>query len=132
MIRVPVTVDVGGRVDAPPAAAWAVISRYEHWPTWGPSVAAVDPVRGDVTAGATGHVRGPVGPWIPFRVDEVDPGRRWTWHVAGIPATGHRVEADGPEACRVVFEVPVWALPYAVVCRLAINRIAGLARDVAP
>ena len=131
MIRLPVAIDVGARVEAPAAAAWAAISRYEHWPTWGPSVTAVDPARGDVAPGAAGHVRGPVGPWIPFRIDDVEPGRRWTWHVAGIPATGHRVEAEGPDACRVVFEVPAWALPYAAVCRLAIPRIARVARDLA-
>lgn len=123
-------VDVAGRVDVPAAAAWAAISRFEHWPSWGPTVAAVDPARGDVTPGATGHVRSVAGPWVGFRVDEVDPGRRWTWHVAGLPATGHRVEAVGPRACRVVFEVPLWALPYAVVCRLAIPRIAKVAADL--
>jgi uncharacterized protein YndB with AHSA1/START domain len=125
-----VTVDVSGHVDAPAAAAWAALSRFEHWPAWGPSIRAVDPARGDVRPGATGHVRSWGGPWLPFRIDEVDPGRRWTWHVAGLPATGHRVESIGPDSCRVVFEVPVWALPYAVVCRAAIPRIARVARDL--
>jgi len=124
------SLDVGARVDVPAAAAWAAISRFEHWPAWGPTVTAVDPPRGDVVPGASGHVRSLAGPWIPFRVDEVDPGRRWTWHVARVPATGHRVEADGPDACRVVFEVPLWAAPYAAVCRLAIPRIARVARDL--
>lgn len=124
------SVDVGRRLDVPAAAAWAALSRFEHWPAWGPSVAAVDPPRGDVRPGATGHVQGPVGPWVPFRIDQVEPGRRWTWHVAGVPATGHRVEADGPDACRVVFEVPVWALPYAVVCRLALPRLGAAAIDL--
>jgi len=125
------SIDVAGRAEVPAAAAWAAISRFEHWPTWGPTVTAVDPPRGDVAPGATGHVRSLAGPWIPFRVDHVDPGRRWTWHVAGVPATGHRVEADGPDACHVVFEVPLWALPYAAVCRLAIPRIARVAAELA-
>jgi hypothetical protein len=43
--------------------------------------------------------------------------------VAGIPATGHRVEPLGPERCRVVFEVPLLAAPYLAVCRVAALKI---------
>ncbi len=44
-----------------------------------------------------------------------------------MSATGHRVERLGTERCRVVFEVPFWAAPHAVVCRPALRRIARLA-----
>jgi hypothetical protein len=49
--------------------------------------------------------------------------------VAGIPATGHRVEALGPGRCRVVFEVPLLAAPYLAVCRLAAHRIRTILEE---
>jgi hypothetical protein len=65
---------------------------------------------------------------VPFAVDTVeerDAARRWTWTVARLPATGHRVDAlDGQ--CRVTFEVPVFAAGYVPVCRRALDRIARL------
>jgi len=54
------------------------------------------------------------------------PGRAWRWRVAGVTATGPRVEALGPSRCRVVLEVPLWAAPCAVVCRMALGRMARL------
>jgi hypothetical protein len=61
-------------------------------------------------------------------VTHFDPGHRWVWRVAGIPATGHRVEPVAA-GCRVVFEVPLPALGYAAVCRIALGRIARLVED---
>lgn len=111
--------------------AWAAFARYEHWPTWGPSVTAVEPAHGEVAVGRTGRVRTPVGGWLPFTITAVDPGRRWSWHVAGLPATAHRVEPDGPTRCWLVFEVPWWAAPYALVCRVALGRLAATAERLA-
>ncbi len=111
--------------------AWAAFARYEHWSTWGPSVTAVEPGSGEVRAGDTGRVRTPVGGWVPFRIDEVDPGRRWSWRVVGLRATAHRVEPAGPDRSVLVFEVPWWAAPYAVVCRLALGRLAAVAQQLA-
>ena len=55
-----------------------------------------------------------------FRVTEFVAGQRWNGEVAGIPATGHRVEPHGPDRCRVVFEVPLLATPSLVVHRIRI------------
>lgn len=67
------------------------------------------------------------GVWLPFRVTEFS-GRRWAWRVAGIPATGHRVEgyAGVSDRCRVGIEVPIAAAGYVPVCKRALNRFALL------
>lgn len=104
---------------------WDVFRDTELWPVWGPSVRAVDcPVR-YVETGTTGRVRTPLG-WVPFEVTTCD-GSRWVWNVAGVPATGHRVESDGTGGCRAGFEVPPLAAPYVVVCRRALRQIELLA-----
>ena len=110
---------------ADPGAAWALLTSTRRWPGWGPSVVAVDPTDATIVAGMTGRVRTPVGLWLPFRITRVDPPHAWAWRVLGLPATTHRVEAV-PGGCRVSFGVPVVAVPYLVVCRVALSRIAAL------
>ena len=119
--------DVAAEIDASSDRLWWFLGNTSRWPAWGPSVLAVEPPARDVEPGLRGRVRTRGGFWLPFEVTEVDPGAAWRWRVAGIPATGHRVERLGPERCRVVFEVPSWAAPYALVCRLALRRLARLA-----
>ncbi|MFC4356441.1 SRPBCC family protein [Halobium salinum] len=123
-------------------AAWELLVDTERWPEWGPSVRAVD-YDGESNDGgvigpdASGRVR--VGAvWVPFRVETFEDGtgdvhgsggrerRRWTWRVAGVPATGHRVESLPDGRCRIVFEVPLVAAPYAAVCERALSRIESL------
>lgn len=111
--------------------AWAALAGYTHWPSWGPSITAVEPSMGEVAMGDRGRVRTPVGGWLPFTIDDVEPGRRWTWHVAGLPATGHRVDPVGATRSRLVIEVPWWAAPYALVCRVALRRLVGVAEAIA-
>jgi hypothetical protein len=121
-----VPVDVSRTMRVPPGVAWQLLTDTRRWPDWGPTVAEVvasDPV---LTATTTGQVRPLVGPWLPFRVTAFDPGHRWAWRVAGVPATGHRVEPTAT-GCRVVFEVPTPVAAYAAVCRLALGRIERLA-----
>jgi hypothetical protein len=52
--------------------------------------------------------------------------KRWTWRVARVPATGHRVDPLG-DRCRVSFEVPLVAAGYVPVCRRALDNVASLA-----
>lgn len=117
------TFDVGAVVHASPAEAWSLLVDTTRWSEWGPSIAAVESATRFVGPGSRGRVRTRFGVWLPFEVDDYVEGRRWSWRVAGLPATGHRVEPLEPGTCRVVFEVPVLAAPYAVVCRLALRRI---------
>jgi len=86
----------------------------------------VEPAAGVVVAGLRGRVRTRLGLSLPFEITAVEPGRAWRWRVAGVAATGHRVEPLGPMRCRVVFEVPRWAAPYALVCRAALRRLSRL------
>lgn len=115
-------------VPVPPAAAFELLVRTRSWPRWGPSVVAVDPPDARIELGTTGRVRTAVGLWLPFEVTALEKGRSWSWRVAGVPATGHRVEpTDG--GCRICFDVPAPAAPYLAVCHLALRRLAALLDD---
>ncbi len=117
-------VDVTRRIDAPAAAVWEQLAHTRHWPAWGPTVAAVEPEDTEVRMGLRGTVRTPVGVPVPFEVTAVEPGRRWAWRVAGIPATDHLVEPDG-DGCLATIRIPTWAPFYAPVCRAGLRRIAA-------
>ncbi|WP_436903123.1 SRPBCC family protein [Halovenus halobia] len=119
--------EVDRTIPVAPERAWELLVTPEWWPEWGPSVRAVDCDAERIEAGTTGRVRIPGGLWIPFEITDCraptdQRAGRWTWRVAKIPATGHRVEPE-PEGCRVVFEIPLAAAGYAVVCSRALARI---------
>lgn len=116
---------VSRTVDAPASVVWDLFTDTRAWPSWGPSVSAVDCPVETIEAGTTGRVR-VAGVWVPFEVTTCD-GTRWTWRVADVPATGHRVDALSPTQCRATFEVPLAAAPYVVVCDRALSRLARLA-----
>lgn len=115
------------RVAADASRVWDVLVDTRLWPRWGPSVVAVDHRPRHLGACSRGRVRLPVGAWLPFRVTEFVPGHYFRWNVAGVPATGHRVVDLGGNQSRLTFEVPLWAAPYALVCKYAGRRLARLA-----
>ncbi|PSP82975.1 polyketide cyclase [Halobacteriales archaeon QS_1_68_17] len=111
-------------IDAPAGTVWDLLTDTRRWPEWGPTVSDVDCPDRYVTAGSRGRVRVLRGPWVPFEVTTCQadaPVRRWTWDVAWVPATGHRVTGSRP--CRVVFEVPLLGVAYLPVCERALVRI---------
>lgn len=118
-------------IDAAPEAAWELLVKPKRWPEWGPTVRAVDFDGERISDGSTGRVQVPGRLWIPFEIDlfspltPTQPGR-WSWNVARIPATGHRVERRTADSCRVVFELPTAAIGYLPVCRRALSRIDDL------
>jgi hypothetical protein len=114
-------------VDAPAESAWDVFVDTYRWSDWGPTVSDVDCPDRRIREGSTGHVR-VAGIWVPFRITFCR-DHRWSWRVAGIPATGHRVERLGSSRCRAVFELPLPAAGYAPVCRRALRKVARLATE---
>ncbi len=123
----PRTIRVDRHISAPAEAAWQLLTDVEAWPHWGPSVrrAALEGGGTRLTAGARGTVWTVAGVRMGFTITEFEPGRRWSWRVAGVAATGHEV-IDAPDGCRVAFEVPWWAGAYAAVCSVALARIDTL------
>ncbi|MDJ0769633.1 MAG: SRPBCC family protein [Ilumatobacter sp.] len=113
-------------IEAPPEALWDLLTDVSRWSAWGPSVSDAS-LDGDVfELGSTGSVRTTPGVSFPFSVTAFEPGHRWRWSIAHVPATDHRVVRT-EHGCRVGFGVPVWAAPYAVVCRSALRRLERLA-----
>lgn len=120
---------VSREIDAPVAAVWDVFVDTHRWPTWGPSVSAVDCDRRYVSDGTTGRIQVARGPWLPFQV-RMAADRRWCWRVAGVPATGHRVTEIDDSRARATFELSLLAAWYAPVCAVALGRIDRLARSL--
>jgi hypothetical protein len=123
----PLTTAVEIRV--PAVAAWELLIDTLRWPEWGPSVVRVDCADRFIGPGTVGRVQTALGLWLSFQITKFTAGQYWHWRVAGIPATGHRVESIGPNICRVVFEVPVLAGPYLIICRLAAQRIKAILEE---
>jgi hypothetical protein len=122
-------VETSIEIQASAAAAWELLTDTRRWSQWGPSVVAAGCEEPVIGPGSVGWVRTIVGLRLPFRVTEFEDGRRWCWAVAGITATGHRVEPLGPCRCRVVFELPMWAAPYVAICQLAAKRIKHILEE---
>jgi uncharacterized protein YndB with AHSA1/START domain len=115
-------------VAAPPDVLWNLLVDTTYWPQWGPTVAGAELDGGTTTIalGSAGTVRPVVGPGLPFTVTAFEPGRSWSWRVAGVAATSHAVAPVGA-GTRVTFGVPVWAPAYLAVCSLALRRLDRLA-----
>lgn len=118
-------------IDTTVDQAWDLLVDTDRWLEWGPSVRAVDCETRRIRAGSRGTVRIPGGLWLPFEIAAYSPPDdgtegRWTWQVARIPATGHRVEPRPDGQTRVVFELPVVAAAYVPVCRRALGRIQSI------
>lgn len=113
-------------ISASADGAWNLLTDVERWPEWGPSVRAAALDGGAFAQGATGWVQTPLRARLRFEITSVEVGRGWSWKVAGLPATGHRVRSLAPTTCAVGFGVPRIAAPYALVCRRALTRIERL------
>ena len=133
------TFSVSRRVAASVEDVWALLTDTGTWPDWGPSITGVEPVQaGTLTGvpagtaargiqlGSRGRVRTFLGVALPYTVTAFEPERYWSWSVAGLPATGHRVVPQHG-GCLVTFTVPWWAPAYLPVCALALRRIERLA-----
>jgi hypothetical protein len=127
---------LGINIAGPSELAWNELIELSSWPQWGPTVRAarVDGGGERIFAGATGSVQTSVGVWLPFRVEswqDAGPRLSWSWRVAGVAATEHRVFAQGASRCRVEMSVPWLAPAYLGVVALALARIRRRVEDSA-
>ena len=119
-------VSIGKFYPASPLLVWDLITDTTQWPRWGPTVKRVQVSERFIRNGSSGRVLTAFGMWLPFNIDEYEHACFWSWKVAGIKATGHRIQANETGGCYLWFEVPMTAAPYALVCRMALDRIKNL------
>jgi hypothetical protein len=120
--------EIAATLDTSATVAWQLLTDTRAWPQWGPSVRAVDAPQRFISAGTRGRVQTTVRLWVPFEITDWEEGRAWSWRVGGTPATGHHVIPVTATSSRVAFTIPRWAPFYLPVCRLALRRLAALAR----
>jgi hypothetical protein len=113
-------------VAAAAPAVWDLFTDTTMWPAWGPSVRSVATRDRRIHSSSRGTVTTVARLRLPFAVTEWTDGEHWSWRVAGIPATAHRVEPIGADRCRVGMGVPWWAPFYLPVCWVALRRLERL------
>lgn len=116
-------------IEASAADVWRLLADFRHWPEWGPTVRGVEADVDAIAPGVTGRVETVVGLWLPFEIGSVEPERFWDWSVAGISATGHRLEPRSARACAVEFSAPTFAAPYRLVLSAGLRRLKALAES---
>jgi hypothetical protein len=116
-------------IHVPAKALWSLLVDPSTWPAWGPSVRAVTLNDRELRVGTVGTVCTVVSLELPFEITAFEPGARWAWNVAGLPATDHIVESLGPNRCRASFGVPWPTAPYLAVCRQALSRLDALVTE---
>ena len=114
-------------INASAEALWDLLTDTTRWTEWGPSILQVQSEERYIRAGSVGRVKTVLGFWAPFVIIEWENRRHWSWRVFNIRATGHRVEAIKANCCKLIFEIPCWAVPYAFICNMAAKRVARLA-----
>jgi hypothetical protein len=119
-------VSVGKFYPASPLLVWNLITDTTQWPRWGPTVKRVRFPERFIRNGSSGRVLTALGIWLPFDINEYEHACFWSWKVAAIKATGHRIQAIETGGCYLWFEVPMIAAPYALVCQMALGRIENL------
>jgi hypothetical protein len=125
-------VDVARVIPAPASTMWDLLAQPHRWPEWGPSVREVECNDAEIRPGTHGRLRTPIGLWLPFTITTVERERAWHWRVAGLAATGHRIEPVDDRHTRVVFEIPAWGFPYGIVCHVALRNLALRANNASP
>ena len=120
-------INVGKMFLASPDTIWDLITDTTQWPKWGPTVKAVRNSERYIHKGSQGQVLTAVGLWLPFVITEYEHISFWSWKVASVSATGHRLKPTNTGGCHLWFEVPIIAAPYLVVCQIALNRLEGIA-----
>ncbi len=132
MIKIsPTRISVGKSYQALPLVVWDLVTDTAKWPQWGPTVKKVHCPERFIRKGTQGRVLTALGIWLPFAITEYKHASFWSWKVASVRATGHRIQADRTGGCYLWFEVPIIAAPYTVVCHMALGRINNLLSESA-
>jgi hypothetical protein len=119
-------IEISRVVGAAPKRVWNLLTDTFTWEDWGPSVLAVRSSDRHIKKGSHGRVKTALRVWVPFQITDLEIGMYWSWRIFGIKATGHRIEPLNGSSCRLVFQVPLWAAPYLVVCKIGLDRIEQL------
>jgi hypothetical protein len=119
---------VSKKINSSAERIWDLLTDTARWPEWGPSVKGVECRHRYIKPFCKGYIRTSLGVRVPFVITSFQPLKSWGWRVGGVEATGHYLEQDS-DGCTVFFDMPWWAFPYTLVCLLALNRIAKLARS---
>ena len=120
-------INVGKELHASPDKIWGLITDTTKWPQWGPTVKSVRSSERFIRKGSKGQVLTSVGLWLPFVITEYEHKSFWSWKVASVRATGHRLRPTHSGGCYLWFEVPIFAAPYLLVCQMALNRVKSIA-----
>lgn len=117
---------VGMIMEASSSDVWRIITDTSLWPEWGPSVLDVKCSDRFILYGSKGSVKTVMGFSLAFTITSLKKEREWTWSVGGIDATGHRIIPINDDCCTLFFDMPIWAIPYSIICLVALNRIKKL------
>ena len=117
---------VGITVRCSAEQAWRLLCDTRQWPHWGPSVVEVSCTQRFIGPDSAGRVKTALGFWVPFTISEYRDLQFWSWLIGRVAATGHRLRVHDDGTCLVAFDMPWWALPYLVVCWIALGRIRKL------
>ena len=120
-MRAPLQVEVA--VDAPAERLWAAMVDVERWPAWTPSMRRVRYLStGGLRRGNVVVIRQPRSPSMRWTIEEVVPGRSFTW-VARSPGVvtvaRHEVEPGPPTRLRLSVQ---WSGPAATIVRFLAGR----------
>ena len=121
--RTRVTLDVAAE------QAWATLSAIRAWPSWTPTVQALDSDDDEPTVGRQVSIKQPGRRTVRYTVDLVDPGRRFRWGSRGWGVTqsaDHVVAAVGERACTVEVAFAMTGPVGAVLGRLGAGKIRGM------
>lgn len=124
---------------AAPGAVWELVARPRNWSRWAPHVRGAWGLAGPdgvVREGARGAARlfGTVP--VPVVITDVQPGRSWTWRVAGVMDMEHRVTPSGTGGSTVTVTLDgpallrtAMAVTYLPLIGLLVERLARVATE---
>ncbi len=109
-----------------------MLTDTRKWRKWGPTVIDADCADRYIRKGALGRVQILSRQWLRFVITKYEHGHYWSWTVASVTATGHRVDHIDEGRCKISFELPILWAPYIIVCWVALKRIAGMLETSKP